>query len=96
MKVDKLRYRRYNTIMTPQERADYKMRWMATENNSVRLHSDLDAEGKTWCRRNLERHQWSMTTWTYPYEHTFFFELKEHAEDFSTLWPDYTNTTRDY
>ena len=78
--------------MTPQEIADYKQQWMSTgDNNPVRLHSDLDTQGKTWCRRNLERHQWKMNTWTNVYEHTFFFELEEHALVFAKEWPEYAN-----
>ena len=78
--------------MTPQEIADYKQQWMSTgDNNPVRLHSDLDTQGKTWCRRNLERHQWKMNTWTDVYEHTFFFELEEHALVFAKEWPEYAN-----
>jgi len=77
--------------MKPQEIADYKMNWMRTENNPVRLHSDLDTQGKTWCRLNLQRQQWAMHTWTNVYEHTFYFELAEHAELFATQWPDFIN-----
>ena len=69
--------------MTPQEIAEYKQRWMSTGNtNPVRLHSDLADQGKTWCRRQLERHQWSMTTWTAVYEHTFFFESQHVSQQF--------------
>jgi hypothetical protein len=39
--------------MTPQEQFDYKLSWKP--GHIVRLHSDLDNEGKTWCKRNLER-----------------------------------------
>jgi len=78
--------------MTPLEIAEYKQRWMSKEEtHSVRLHSDLDTQGKTWCRRNLERWQWKMNTYTNVYEHTFFFELEEHAELFAQQWPEYTN-----
>ncbi len=59
--------------MTPQEISEYKMRWMSSGTYfSVRIHSDLADEGKTWCRRQLGRHQWKMDTWTDVYEHTFF------------------------
>ena len=68
--------------MTPQEIAEYKMHWMSKGAHSVRLHSDLDTQGKTWCRRNLERHRWKMNTWTNNYEHTFFFEQEESAQQF--------------
>lgn len=60
--------------MTPQETSDYKLRWMRDSKHNVRLHSDLAVEGKDWCRKNLQRHQWSFTSWTRVYEHTFHFE----------------------
>lgn len=68
--------------MTPQELFEYKMRWKPN-GYQVSLHSDLDWQGKDWCRKNIERHQWSMDTWTDVYAHTFFFESKEHAESFA-------------
>ena len=78
--------------MTPQDIAEYKQRWMSTGNNNpVRLHSDLDTQGKTWCRKNLERHQWKMNTWTNVYEHTFYFESEIHANEFAKQWPEHIN-----
>ena len=78
--------------MTPLEISEYKQRWMARGTcYPVRLHSDLADKGKTWCRKNLERHQWSVTIWTDVYEHTFFFEYKHDADEFTTQWPEYTN-----
>lgn len=77
--------------MTPQEISEYKMRWMRDSSHPVRLHSDLDTQGKTWCRRNLERHQWKMNTWSNVYEHTFYFENNEHAKLFEQQWPKFTN-----
>ena len=78
--------------MTPQEISDYKKRWMSKEETFfVRLHSDLDWQGKTWCRRNLERQQWKMNSWTDVYEHTFFFETEEHALQFEQQWPEFVN-----
>lgn len=67
--------------MTPQEVFEYKLKWKPN-GHTVRLHSDLDWKGKDWCRKNLERHQWSMDTYTDVYEHTFFFEKEEHAKQF--------------
>ena len=66
--------------MTPIEIREHKLRWLP--GFTVRLHSDLDIQGKTWCRRVLERHQWSMTQWTDVYEHTFHFEKEEFAKEF--------------
>lgn len=66
--------------MTPQAIDDYKRSWKP--GHPVRLHSDLDTQGKAWCRRNLERWQWSFSSFTDVYEHTFHFELEEHAAQF--------------
>jgi len=71
--------------MTPQEIFEYKQQWMSTGNNNpVQLHSDLVDQGKSWCRKNLQRHQWSMHTWTDVYEHTFYFEDVVASEKFAT------------
>jgi len=75
---------------TPQEISDYKQFWRPNA-YTVRLHSDLDVRGKDWCRRNLERWEWSMDKYTNVYEHTFCFQYEEDAQEFSSLWPEYTN-----
>lgn len=67
--------------MTPQEIADYKMRWMP--GYAVSLHSDLDVQGKDWCRKQLQRHQWSFRPWTNLYAHTFYFENQNAAQNFT-------------
>jgi hypothetical protein len=67
--------------MTPQEISEYKMKWRP--GTIVRIHSDLDWEAKQWCRKNLERHQWSMDTYTSVYEHSFFFENEDNAIKFA-------------
>lgn len=73
-----------NTPQTPQEITKYKRQWMMLQNTTaIPLHDDLHVEGKSWCRRNLERHQWSMTAYTDECEHTFYFEHKEHADEFN-------------
>mgnify|MGYP001098714183 FL=1 len=68
--------------MTPLEIAEYKQRWMSQGGYAVRLHSDLDVEGKDWCRPNLERHQWRFRPHTNVYEHTFFFEDQMISQQF--------------
>ena len=75
--------------MTPQEQFDYKLSWKP--GHIVRLHSDLDNEGKTWSKRKLERHQWSFTTWTASYEHTFHFESAYVAQQFVYEFGKYAN-----
>lgn len=78
--------------MTPQEIFEYKQQWMSSgSNNPVQLHSDLVDTAKTWCRRNLGRHQWSMRTYTDVYEHTFFFEAADAAQNFAAEVDTWTN-----
>ena len=76
---------------TPQEISDHKQAWMSKNNHPVRLHSDLDIKGKDWCRRNLERWQWKMDSYTNVYEHTFYFEHEEDADEFAKQWPQFIN-----
>lgn len=66
---------------TPQQISEYKQQWMKN-NHPVRLHSDKVIQGKEWCRRNLERWQWKMNTYTDVYEHTFYFEWDKDAKEF--------------
>lgn len=79
---------------TPQQISDYKRSW---KNNafSVRLHSDMDVEGKDWCRKHLNRWQWSMDKYTDVYEHTFHFEHKHDAAVFQQEFPKYTNMPKE-
>jgi hypothetical protein len=77
--------------MTPQEIFEYKQRWMRNGGHPVRLHSDLDVEGKTWCRRTLERHQWSFLAHTDVYEHTFYFEDQNIAQQFEHEFGKWAN-----
>lgn len=75
--------------MTPQEISDYKMRWLTKGGYPVSIHSDLDIEGKDWCRRFLERHQWSFSKYTAPYEHTFWFEDQRISQQFAQEFYDW-------
>lgn len=76
--------------MTPQDIFEYKLRWHP--GHEARVHSDLDIQAKTWCRRNLERHQWAVATYTDVYEHTFMFEHIHSAKLFAQEF----NLTLDY
>ena len=62
---------------------EYKLNWKP--GFTVAMHSDKVDEAKTWCRRNIKRHQWSMTSWTDVYEHTFHFENEQHSIQFSKI-----------
>jgi hypothetical protein len=68
--------------MTPQEIYEYKSRWMQKGGYAVAVDSDHDWQGKRWCSCNLERHQWSFSSYTDHYEHTFYFEHEEAASRF--------------
>lgn len=70
---------------TPQDISDYKMKWRENA-YTVPIHSDLDWRCKDWCRKNLQRKEWSMDTHTDVYEHTFRFEKEEHAKAFREQW----------
>ena len=71
--------------MTPQEITDYKQKWMSTKNYSVIFNDSMDVKAKDWCRRHLERHQWSMSAWTSQFEHTMFFEKEKDALKFASF-----------
>jgi hypothetical protein len=60
--------------MTPQERFDYKTKWMQANSNLVKIHSDHEFDAKQWCKKNLEQHQWGFSKYTSVYEDTFYFE----------------------
>jgi hypothetical protein len=84
---DELRYAEYmkeieNDPQTPQEISEYKRRWMAKAHSSINFHSDLSVKAKDWCRRNMKRHEWSMSTWSNVYEHTLHFECPNDASSF--------------
>lgn len=65
------------------------MRWKP--GYTVRLHSDVVDQGKTWCRRHLEQHQWSVSTWTNVYEHTFHFEDAITGQNFEMEFSKFVN-----
>lgn len=75
--------------LTPIEIHEYKLKWLP--GFSVRLHSDMVDEGKKWCRRNLERSDWSMSSWTAVYEHTFHFENVLNAQNFEISMGRFAN-----
>ena len=75
--------------MTPQEIFEYKNNWKP--GYTVRIHSDITDKAKTWCRRQLERWEWSMTEWTDVYEHTFHFEDIIAGQNFQMEMGRYAN-----
>jgi len=75
--------------MTPQEIFEYKQSWLP--GHTVRLHSDVVDRGKTWCKRQCEKYEWSCTTWTNVYEHTFRFENIYAAQNFEMEMGRYAN-----
>jgi len=75
--------------MTPIEIHEYKLRWRP--GYTVRLHSDLESQGKDWCKVQLHKQQWNFTKWTAVYEHTFHFEYKQDADSFLKKFQQYAN-----
>jgi len=74
--------------MTPQEISDYKMRWRP--GFSVQVDMDSDVWGKDYCRKHLERHQWSFDKYTRPDDsHTFSFETLLFAQQFFQAYNQY-------
>jgi hypothetical protein len=67
--------------MTPQEIFEYKNTWKP-QGFQVDIHSDLDVQCKDWCRKNLNRWEWSMDTYTDVYSHSFYFEEEQAADKF--------------
>lgn len=74
--------------MTPQQIFEYKSKWIPNA-TSVDVHSDLAVKCKDWCRKNLERHQWSMNSYTAVYSHTFHFENPLSAKNFTEEFQDW-------
>ena len=75
--------------MTPQQIDDYKRQWMP--GYTVRLHSDLESQGKDWCKRVLAKEQWHFRKWTNVYEHTFQFENIMAAQNFEMEFGSFAN-----
>jgi hypothetical protein len=70
--------------VTPQEISDYKNRWRP--GYTVDIHSDLHVQCKGWCRKNLNRWEWSMDTYTDVYNHSYHFEKQEQADQFREMF----------
>lgn len=75
--------------MTPQQIDDYKRQWMP--GYTVRLHSDLESQGKEWCKRQLGKEAWHFNKWTNVYEHTFLFENIMAAQNFEMEFGSFAN-----
>ena len=76
--------------MTPQEIFEYKNAWKP-KGFQVDVHSDLDVQCKDWCRKNLNRWEWSMDIYTYVYNMYVIFSCKFFVKLISfTLQSRYT------
>ena len=85
-----------NIEMTPQEVFEYKRKWLKESCYSIQVDVDSDVWGKDWCRKHIERTDWSFDRYTRPDDsHTFNFKdpriageflksYKEHNPRFST------------
>jgi len=75
--------------MTPQQIFDYKNRWMP--GFEVTLHSDLEREGKDWCKRLMGKESWHFKSFTNIYQHSFYFEKEIMAQNFIMEFGRFTN-----
>jgi hypothetical protein len=80
--------------MTPLEISEYKLGWKS-KGYVVDVHSDLDVQCKDWCRKNLNRWEWSMDKWSGVYSHRFFFEFEEYAYQFRIKFKDWVDKGKD-
>lgn len=74
--------------MKPFEQFWYKQSWKP--GYVVKLHTDLQLEGKTWCKENIQAHRWYIEKHTESYYHSYHFELEKSALDFYNKWPEYS------
>jgi len=73
----------HRVVMSPLEKFDYKIKWMAAAPIAVAIHSDLSKKGIEWCKENLPSHKWVHKPYTDVYEDTFYFEDMQDAKNFS-------------
>ena len=69
--------------MTPQEIFEYKRDWKMNSCYSVQVDMDSHVWGKDWCRKHLDRIDWSFDKHTQPDDsHTFMFKEEIVAMSF--------------
>ena len=77
--------------MTPLEIFEYKQRWSRDGGYSVRLHSDLQSQGKDFCKSRMMKWQWDMQRYSDVYEDTFYFEHQHDADAFRNNFNKYAD-----
>lgn len=68
--------------MTPSEVEQYKRNWLMSKCYTVQVHNDREMTCVDWCKANLNRWEWEMSTNMRLRTNKFFFEKKEHADAF--------------
>lgn len=71
------------SMLTPQQIADYKQKWMSNHPFAVELHSDYRSLANDWCKGLLLKQQYVLKKYTNVYEDTWFFETEQDANDFT-------------
>ena len=74
-------------ILTPQQIVSYKNQWLP--GYMVELHSDLESQGKEWCKRQCRKEEWHFKKYTNVYEDTFCFENIMAAQNFTMEFQTY-------
>ena len=82
-----------NKPQTPQEISDYKHKWKHRGHIVVVEQYD-DVFAKDWCRKNLERYEWSFEKYANPDDsHVMLFESEiaknNFAEDYKLYMANY-------
>lgn len=80
--------------MTPQERFDYKQKWLKGAFQIMAPH-DLKYKYHDWCSTNLDQHKYEYKPHTGPYYDTWLFEDAPDALKFSELVINGTVSSRD-
>lgn len=70
--------------MTPQERFDYKQKWLTNSPIQVMISNDLKWDAKDWVRnQGIPQHAYEYREHTAPYMDTWLFENMNEALRFS-------------
>lgn len=78
--------------LTPQTISDHKRSWLP--GYQITLHSDLEKQGKAWCKKMLSVQSWHFQKYTNVYEHTFCFEHQDAAQNFEMEFSRFTNPSK--
>ena len=71
--------------MLPLEIHDHKLAWRNKTPYTYHTHSDVRSAVQDWCKFNVKKHQWHLTTYIEAYTDFLEFETKDDYESFR-IW----------